>query len=108
VAVDSLPLLIPNNAFSFGHVTLNRKRGTATLAVTVPGPGTLLLTGNGVKHAHETVPGKGTFALAAEPAGNALKQLKRTGHATIKLSVTYVPTGGKPRTKDKTLRLIRQ
>jgi hypothetical protein len=39
----------PSNAFSFGKVKKNRKKGTATLTVIVPGPGTLTLAGKGLK-----------------------------------------------------------
>ena len=37
----------PSNAFSFGKVKRNTRKGTATLTVIVPGPGTLVLTGGG-------------------------------------------------------------
>ena len=39
----------PKNSFNFGKLNRNRDRGTATLAVKVPGPGKLSLTGKGVK-----------------------------------------------------------
>lgn len=39
----------PPNAFSFGTLKRNKSKGSATLAVKVPGPGTLSLTGKGVK-----------------------------------------------------------
>jgi hypothetical protein len=35
-----------SNRFTLGKVRLNRKRGTARLAVTVPGPGKLAISGN--------------------------------------------------------------
>ena len=38
----------PDNSFKIGKPKLNRRRGTATLPVTVPGPGTLGLRGDGV------------------------------------------------------------
>ena len=38
----------PSNRFGFGKPELNKKRGGARLPVTVPGPGTLVLCGNGV------------------------------------------------------------
>jgi hypothetical protein len=37
----------PSNAFSFGKLKRNKRRGTATLIVLVPGPGELALTGKG-------------------------------------------------------------
>lgn len=39
----------PSNSFQFGKVTLNKKKGTATLAVKVPGPGSLILSGKQVR-----------------------------------------------------------
>ncbi len=34
------PPVVPSNRFRFGKVKLNKKKGTATVAVIVPGPGT--------------------------------------------------------------------
>ena len=44
-------LVKARNYFSFGKLTLNRKKGTATLVVNVPEPGTVVASGKGVKKA---------------------------------------------------------
>ena len=45
----------PSNEFTLGKPKLNKRKGTARLAVTVPGPGELALSGNGVKAAGAAV-----------------------------------------------------
>ena len=42
----------PSNNFQFGKLKLNRKKGTATLAVTVPGPGSVVAQRKGTPYGH--------------------------------------------------------
>ncbi|HEX3042061.1 MAG TPA: hypothetical protein VHP56_08255 [Solirubrobacterales bacterium] len=98
----------PSNEFSFGKVTLNEKRGTASLAVTVPGPGKLVLGGKGVKGATKSVAAAGKATLSIKATGKALKKLNNTGSASLVAKVTFTPTGGSPRTKTKSLTLKKQ
>ncbi len=54
VKADSLPAtvtVIPLNAFSLGATQYNKKKGTATLNLTLPFPGHLTASGNGVSAA---------------------------------------------------------
>jgi hypothetical protein len=108
---------IPSNAYSFDGVAVNKKNGTATLAVVVPGPGTLALTGKGVKKqrtgrgatASKNVTSAGLVNLKIKAKGKAKKKLKKTGRAKVKVKVTYTPTGdapGVPSTKTKSVKLI--
>jgi hypothetical protein len=109
---------VPSNAYSFDGVAVNKKNGTATLAVVVPGPGTLSLTGKGVKTqrsgreatASKNVTSAGLVNLLIKAKGKAKKKLKKTGRAKVKVKVTYTPTGdapGVPSTKTKRVKLIK-
>ena len=42
------PVSKPSNLFRFGKLKRNKREGTASLAIIVPGPGALTLSGNGL------------------------------------------------------------
>jgi hypothetical protein len=117
VAVDGLPFP-PANQFSFGKVKHNQKNGTVMLPVNVPGPGTLTLTGKGLKHRRparaaaprsaRTVKAAGRVKLLVRAKGKAAKRLRRHGKVKVTAKVTFTPTGGSARTKTKKLKLIRR
>jgi hypothetical protein len=103
----------PSNKFSFGKVILNRKRGTASLPVSVPGPGILVLTGKGIvarkgPGAAVVLGGAGMARLAIVPAVHREAALIRSGRAKIVARVTYTPDGGDPLTKARTIALHRR
>jgi hypothetical protein len=97
------------HTFSLGHAHPNPKTGTARLAVTVPGPGTLAISGPGINAAGATVASSvrvaGTMRLLLSASGNKQRTLNRTGTVTITPRVTYTPTSGTPRTRSKNIRL---
>ena len=107
----------PSNAFTFAGLKRNKRRGTATLSVSIPGPGTIALGGKGVVGEGPTTgPGaKASRALAAagvvrlriKAKGKARRKLNRTGRAKVTVKVTYTPTGGIPNTKTKSVKLIK-
>ena len=97
----------PSNAFRFGKVRLNRRKGTASLAVRVPGPGSLSLRGKGIRGQRKAVPAAGTVKLAVRPKGKAKRKLARAGKLTVKVAVTYRPSGGDPARKTKQISLRR-
>ena len=106
----------PSNAFSFGKVKKNKHKGTATIAVKVPGPGTLSSTGKKVKaqrpareaRASKEVTAAGTVRLLVKAKGKAKKKLNKTGKLKVKVKVTYTPTGGAANTQPKTLKLVKK
>jgi DNA-binding beta-propeller fold protein YncE len=95
----------PSNGFSFGKVKLNKKKGTATLIVTVPGPGSLTLKGSGLKKATSSAKASGQVKLPVTPVGKLKKTLMGSLKAKAQAKVTFVPTGGNPLTKTKKLTL---
>ena len=104
-----------SNAFSLGKLDRSTKKGTATLTVNVPGPGTLELTGNGVKAASAravqatTVSSAGAVQLPIRAKGKKRKQLNGTGKTKVNVSITYTPSGdlpGDPNTQSRRVKLI--
>ena len=98
----------PSNAFSFGKLKANTKRGTATQSLTVPGPGKLVLTGKDVKEAKKTASRHGELTLSIVSSAKAKSQLNKTGAVKVKISVRFNPNGGTPKTKEKSVKLVKK
>ena len=99
---------IASNGFTIGSATLNKKKGTATVPVTVPGAGTLAVSGKGVKTrftAGSATVAAGTSNVVIKPKGNTKKKLNSRGKAKVKLSITYTPTGLSAATQQDKLKL---
>jgi hypothetical protein len=107
-ATTALPLnppqAAPANGFSFGKLKLNKKKGTATQVVNLPGPGTLALSGSGIRSLNEQVAG-GSVKLAIIPVAKKRKQVRRNHRAKIRIGVTFTPPGGSANTQAKKLAL---
>ena len=87
-----------------GKVVKNTKKGTARLTVTVPTPGSIVVTGPGIKKVsgHATAPGPVQVLIA--PKGKARKTLKATGKVTVTVKITFTgPDGTKHATTALTL-----
>ena len=102
----------PDNAITLGKPKLNKKKGTATEPVTVPGPGELSLTGASVASqrrarpmASKPVTAAGTVDLLVKPKGKTKKKLKKAGKAKAKLTITFTPTGGTANVQTTTIKL---
>jgi hypothetical protein len=116
-----LTLQPTSNAFALGKVTRNKRKGTAQIPVTVPGPGALTLNGKGVKTrtiagARTSVASAGTVRLTVKPKGKVKKKLRRRGKAKVRVSITFAPNGdpatnhpaGDPKTQPVKVKLIRR
>jgi hypothetical protein len=114
----------PKNTFNFGKLNRNEDRGTATLAVKVPGPGKLALTGKGVKTqrtgraataiASKTVSSAGRVKLRIKPKGQKKRKLNDAGEVKVRAKVTFTPNGtatgdvvGDPKTQSKRVKLVK-
>jgi hypothetical protein len=106
VGIASTP---PSNAFSLGKATRDRKKGTATVPIVVPGAGVLTATDAKlalpsasaskaakplVKSATLTATAAGTLNLVIKPTKAARKVLKRKHKVKVKVLVSFTPTGG--------------
>ena len=95
-----------SNLFTIGKVGLNRRRGTATLKVEVPGPG--LVAVDGAVPQQRQADAAGRVALPVLPRPKARRILDRRGSVRLKLTVTFVPRGGLPNSRDLSLRLKKE
>jgi hypothetical protein len=93
------------NFFKLGKLKRNRKKGTATLAVTIPEPGALVASAKGVKKATVRSAKGATVRIPLKAAGRGLKRLNKKGKLKFRLKVTYAPVGGDPNTQQRRLRL---
>jgi hypothetical protein len=103
-------LFDPSNTFTLGRVTRNEKKGTATIGVTVPNAGELSGSGKGVGLAGAAVISKpvnaaGEVKLLIRAKGKKKRKLNRAGKVTLKLNLTFTPTGGDPSTQARKLKL---
>lgn len=94
---------VVDNSFRIANIRLDRRRGTATLAVVVPGPGGLIL--DGAVFQRRQVAGAGRFTLRVVPKAAKRRLLRRSGSARLKVTVTFAPAGGEPRSRTLSLRL---
>jgi hypothetical protein len=86
----------PTNAISVSRATADRKRGTSTLIVTVPGPGHLALSGKEVLATSLDTAAAGTVELTIRPKARQRRTLRRRGKLRVAVKVTFTPTGGAP------------
>jgi DNA-binding beta-propeller fold protein YncE len=102
--------------FKIGRARLNRRKGTARLAVTVAGQGWISLSGKGVRKdrvaseagASAREPRKvqaGTVKLLVRAKQATQKRLQRRGRARVKVKVAYRPLGGERASQARTVRL---
>jgi hypothetical protein len=103
--------ITPSNSFAFGAVQRNKKKGTATLNLTVPNPGDLTGSGNGAKVASANgaaiskAVGAGHAQLVIKAKGKKKRKLNQAGKVKLNVTVTYTPTGGSPSTQSLTVKL---
>ena len=108
-ACENVLFAEPSNSFSFGALKRNKRKGTATLTVVVPGPGRLeLARTKKVKPQDERAGGAGEVQLAIKPGRKSKRRLRRQGKAKLLAAVTYTPDGGKPNTQSERLKLIKK
>ena len=118
-------VLDPINTFTLGAITRNKKKGTATETATVPNPGAVTVSGNGVKQASSsgarsavsvpsagTVsrsdPGKGEEEEEAQPEGQGEAQRGSHLHPDRRRPQHAVGEGEATEEEGLTSRLLRQ
>ncbi len=97
-----------SNEFGLGKAKKDKRKGTATLPVNVPGAGALDLSGAKIKPDDAQADGRGEVDLLVKAKGKARKKLKRKGKAKVAVEVTFSPVGGDPATQDDTVKLKRK
>lgn len=125
------PLIPPSNEIKKGKLTLDKSNGTGSLAVTVPGAGTLTtmdastkiaiasMTSTGSKGAkgghkpalirtatlHPTA--AGTVAVPIKPTASGRRVLEEKGRLRIRARLTFTPSGGTAATQIYRATLVR-
>ena len=80
----------PESAFLIGKLKRNKKKGTATLAVDVPGPGTLLASGKKIKPSELIADAAGTLTVPVAAKGKVpKKKLKKKGKLKVAVGLTF-------------------
>jgi virginiamycin B lyase len=111
------PFSAPANTFLVGrHPGLIRRSGSSALAITVPGPGTLRLRPLALLLPHKrklklpaagsiraTAASCGPTILRVTPKGPARTRLLREGRVTLRVKVSFTPTGGTTNTSEATI-----
>lgn len=98
----------PSNAIRLGKLRRRPAKGTALLTVAVPGPGTLSLAGKGLRvRKPRPVGGPGKPALLIAAKGRWKRVLDRRGAVKVRARITFLPTGGEPRTLTRQIRLLK-
>ena len=108
VRLNLSAVLVPDNGFTLGGITRDRKRGTATITVTTSNPGLVAVAGKGMKKRNPknlAVAGPVTFPIAA--IGKTKHKLERKGRVLVPVRVTFFPTGGDAATQSINLKLKR-
>jgi hypothetical protein len=112
IAIDALstppeppvgPPAPPRGSINFGKLKKNLAKGTATLTVSVNGPGSLVLSGKGIRKVTKGAKGAGNASLGLKPNRGGKKSLARTGKLKVQISVTFTLAGGSAASKTKSL-----
>ena len=104
----------PSNTFGFGKVKRNKKKGTATVDLTLPGPGNLAASGKNasVKQlgaiSSKADAAASTVKLVIKAKGKAKKKLNAKGKAKLSLLVTFTPTGGDANSQPLKVKLLKK
>ena len=94
-----------DNTFTFGKRKTDRKKGTATVEVALPGPGALALSGMNVASQSLVVDAVGNATLAVKPKGKSKRKLAKKGKLKIQVQIAYTPVGGEQGTQTTSVNL---
>jgi hypothetical protein len=98
-------------SFTVDGVTRNKKKGTATIKVTLPNSGELVGSGKGVKAssagqaAISKAVGVGTAQLVVKAKGKKRRKLNEKGKVKLNVALSFTPAGGSPQTQSLKVKL---
>jgi hypothetical protein len=101
----------PNNVFTIAGIKRNKKKGTATITVTLPNSGELVGSGKGVKASSagqaviSKAVGVGTAQLVVKAKGKKRRKLNEKGKVKLNVALSYTPTGGSPQSQSLKVKL---
>ena len=87
-ASQTITVSAPSNAFGFGRVTLNKRKGTAKLPAFFPNDGIATVAGRGIKSITKGKVSRkaviaGTTIFTIKPTRKTVRKLKRKGKARV-------------------------
>jgi hypothetical protein len=97
--------------FTVDGVTRNKKKGTATIAVTLPNSGELVGAGKGVKASSagtaviSKAVGVGTAQLVVKAKGKKRRKLNEKGKVKLNVALSFTPAGGSPQSQSLKVKL---
>ncbi len=94
IAIATSGVRTPSNAFSTGKATV--KGSSATISLTLPGPGKLQVSGAKTKATTTTIAKAGTQTVKVTLSSAGLKALRKAKRRTlaVKVQLRFTPTGG--------------
>jgi hypothetical protein len=98
----------PTNTVALSTITRHKKKGTASVTVTLPNAGTLAVAGKPVKPQTLDASAAGDLALTLRPSRKAKKKLKRRGQASGTVGFTFTPSFGDPATQSLPVKLLKR
>jgi hypothetical protein len=85
----------PSSKLQFNNIAVKKKKGTATMTMSVPNPGSLVYpTDNMSVVGPTTVAGSGDFAVSIKATGSKAKKLKKKGKVGLTIPITFTPNFG--------------
>ena len=104
----------PSNAFKVLSVKRNRRNGSVSLRIAVGAPGVITLRTAArrkgakptVRPMTRTIARSGSATLQVKPALATLTRLRRRHRVSLKVLITFTPTGGSPHSVVQTVTLI--
>lgn len=96
----------PQGSLAIGKPKLNKKKGTATLPVSVPSAGDLSLSGKGLVGRRSSPSGPGLVNLVIKARGKTAAALRKKGRAKVSATISFTPTGGAVQTGTEKLTLL--
>ena len=109
VRLNLTAVLVPDNGFTLGGISRDRKQGTASITATTSNPGIVTVSGKGLRKRRSkslAVAGPVTFQLT--PTGRTARRLVRKGRVTVAPTVTFLPSGGDPSSQSIHLKLLKR
>jgi hypothetical protein len=112
VAVEPPPVIAPiavpgpSNKFKFGRLVHNTRNGTARLQVKLPAAGSVELFGKKVHEVRKKIGAAGSLWLTIHARVELNKRLKKIHRTTVRVRITFTPTGGTSKTVHRSITLL--
>jgi YVTN family beta-propeller protein len=96
----------PSNKFRFGRLVHDTRNGTARLQVKVPAAGSIVLFGKQVHEVRKKAGAATSLWLTIHARVELNKRLKKIHRTTVKVRITFTPTGGIAKTVHRSIVLL--